>query len=129
VCSFLINDARAETVVNWRDPANYPARVNSIQFSSGKLAAGSPVRIGSWTIRFGNRSPVAKYQTSPDCNAVQVEEFICSNSVIGEKQCQMWFAVRGCTGNTGATACGVTPLMAEDYQIMQRFEVPCPANL
>jgi hypothetical protein len=127
----LINDARAqtvvnraETVVNWRAPVNWPAHVTAIQFGNQRLSGNNPVRFGSWTVRFeNNSSTIMQYAARPEMANVFGYGFVCSNSVVGAKQCGMSFGTAGSLdGKCGAAN------NSPDGEYWS-FEIPCPSRM
>jgi hypothetical protein len=124
VCSFLVNDARAETVVNWRDPANWPAQVTAIQFGNQRLSANSSIRFGSWTVRFeNNSSTIMRYAATPEMANVFAYGLVCSNSVVGTNGCGIYFG----TGGSMHGKCRVAKngLDSEYWSV----DIPCPSSI
>jgi hypothetical protein len=115
---------RAETVVNWRDPANWPAQITAIQFGNQRLSANNPVRFGSWTIRFeNNSSTIMQYAARPEMANVFAYGLVCSNSVVGTKLCGISFG----TGGSINGKCGVAN-NSPDGEYWS-FDVPCPSSM
>jgi hypothetical protein len=116
---------RAETVMNWRAPANWPAYVTAIQFGNQRLSGNNPVRFGSWTVRFeNNSSTIVQYAARPEMANVFAWGFICSNSVVGAKQCGMAFGTAGSLDGK----CSVNSNEGEGGDFWS-FEVPCPSSM
>jgi hypothetical protein len=119
--------ARTETVQNWRDSKNYPARVDAFQWKDRKLDAGHPVRFGSWTIRFTSEPPRAQWEHEGSCRSITIDEFVCSSPKIADKACRMVSFVYGCERPT--RICVVGQIHSEDFKIMNDFDIPCPSAL
>ena len=74
--------------IDYFHTADFPARVESIQFSSGSiLSASSTLRWGSWTVSFPvDKLPVA---TSGGGGNIVVSGLVASNAVQGEMVCSL----------------------------------------
>ncbi len=108
---------------DWRDQANYPARVTSITFGTQVLAVGHPVKFGSWTVSFGpDGLPIFGKPFSPNSfTSMDVSgstghhaPLVCSNAVIGQAWCQMNLNSQGAQNPTEscnlATPSGFIPI-------------------
>ena len=123
--ALLTPAAHAEMVQNWKDSANYPARVNAISFGSQRLSASNPVRFGSWTIRLNNNSPITMYYAAREGLVnIYTSEVACTNSVVGTIPCHIGFSATGSLDGK----CTAVKNIREGEQWLS-FDIPCPSGI
>ncbi|MDE2165312.1 MAG: hypothetical protein KGJ66_03105 [Alphaproteobacteria bacterium] len=132
----LVTVARADVVQDWRNAANYPARVTAVIWGNTRLDANHSVRFGSWTVRFAAPTYVAAYiiLPQPDTpvrlikigNEIADQSPRCSNAVAGERSCFFQFLLSPLQG------CEIDTYMGSGVGHTSNssgFAIPCPTAL
>lgn len=116
---------------DWKDwttmlsAANFPTRLSAIYFQHGKLMmdANRTVKWGSWTVSFGERTPLADYYQGTGIRKIIIT-LRCANPSAGEHDCTM-FLIRVSAGSDRFSQCEVAVNATPSYN----FHINCPSHL
>ncbi len=87
--------ASSAGAADWQNmtPAQFPAQVRSVSFATGHVIDRDRwVSWGAWTVRFGDRAPVAqgtRMSKDGSLGFIAIEGLKCMNRVVGESECVM----------------------------------------
>lgn len=124
----LTTAASAEIVRDWRNSANYPARINGIQFETQWLRPGSPMRVGAWTIRLEPAPATARWVSEHGCTVVRIDSVVLANAVDGEKQGgAIVLRIGGCLGSEGPSC--AASWFRDFRNKIEDIALPCPTAL
>ncbi len=70
-------------------PADFPARVASIDFPNGKLVRGVPMPIGAWNLQLPANATAGAQFGGYGAVRIVIRGLTCTNKVMGAKPCSL----------------------------------------